>query len=307
MADAQEPRLSQYTVGLAFYDQAVDVGDVGGTSQADTNKSSFLRNLFCAAGSVKQAAVDMYQRGQRYTHCEAYFTMDGWTRAELARVRMPADSLNPDGSVKAAAAKNLVVAFSSFSAVSAAHISRAKGIQHIPGHPACQQSDGVIAMGRVFSSRKYQTLSFQVTPEKYHLAKNFALSQLGKPYDRYAASWRILVLPPSPTEKRWWCASLSHAILKKIGVLQWQPLNTLNVGALVYCASRSSRHDPNISRPHEAILVARAVGEMMFGPTLPPGKQYQTVRAAAWHATRGAVETSCHVVLPPVNVPASQL
>ena len=78
--------MSKFTVGFAFYDSTVVADDDRGRKN---DSPSLWRSLCCAAGSVRQHAVDLYQKGQVYTHCETFFPVSAFTPAELARVRMP--------------------------------------------------------------------------------------------------------------------------------------------------------------------------------------------------------------------------
>jgi len=283
------------TVGLAFYDNAVDLPGAA-TDMASTRAGSwsFFRALcMCGFGTAKARAAEMYQKHQRYSHCEAYFPFNAFTPFEMQRIRqLPPGSKTPTS--------DLVVAFAAFDTVPAADISRAKGIVHVPGHPSCLQTDGVIGMSRVFSSAAYKTIAFKVTHEQFCAAKNFALRQLGKPYDRAAASWRIVVFPPTPTVRRWWCASLAHAILKHIGILRWQPLNTLNVGAIIMLASKSDRRDANSARPQQQRFIHTALSELLFAPMYRTGQAYPTIADEILRGATRATEASCALMVPPV-------
>ena len=162
-------------------------------------------------------------------------------------------------------------------------------------------------MGRPFSSAAYETFMFPVPHEVFYRAKDAAMQQLGKPYDRASASWRILIRPPSPTTKAWWCASLSHYILKQIGVAKYQPLNTLGVSALVFVASKTIKKDNLAVRPIVDRQLVQGLQHALFASAVPYDQRFAMVRSAVQLATRNAVETSCQVTVPPHQTPVTHL
>ena len=273
-------------IGLIFFDTYVP--DYSSPEEA---KPSICQQILCGAGAMRARLANAYQDTRRYIHCEVYFPKTAFTPEELARIRppekmRPGESPTPDS--------DLVVAFASFNNVPTRDIARAKGVT------TTRQNHGTIGMLRAFTSPKYKSLTLRVSAEQFVAAKNFAMNQLGKPYDHSAASWRILLFPPAPSTSRYWCASLAHAILKKAGFLTWQPLNTLDVTKIVVLVSKSKRVEGSVAHPRQMRLTAQIMTDSWFGPThptgvIPPGTFQQMAKDA-----RAAIDASCNAAVPPV-------
>lgn len=294
--------MDRTTIGLAFFDTYVDIDSVIGVPDAAAQAAGAgagrtappscgpLHGLLCGVGAAKQRVINAYQSTKRYTHCEVYFPKSVFTRAELARIIHP-----PPHIMSGVHESDMVVAFAAFSDVRPEDIARAKGIPF--NRATCKQSHGVVAMMRTFTSPKYKTLTISVDVAAFNRTRAFALNQLGRPYDFSAASWRIVLFPPAPTTRRYWCASLAHAILKHASLLRWQPLNTLDVTKIVTLVNLSGRIDYNRGRPRQM----RLTRELFVGLLFPPSHGIGTTRDTVGEIIQGAraiAADSCQTAIP---------
>lgn len=183
------------------------------------------KRAWCSMLSWRQWMIDMYQSTQDNTHVEVAFLLESLPPGHLDRVRQKARETGKDDTLQAGMGRgrpvdmnNCVLAFAAFG------------------------DGGVTPVLRPFSNKAYQFLHLRVTRTEYHEALNFATDQIGKPFDPKGASWRLMIRPVYPTHKRWWCASLSHAILKRAGMLVHYPLNTLDVDDVVRLVTTTHEH-----------------------------------------------------------------
>jgi hypothetical protein len=272
---------------VAYIDTSVDVPEAEDRRRhaASSKKRGWCSSLWgmcCSVSALHTKAAEIYQKHQRYTHCEVYFPKAMFSDAELARIGgSPPDTIDEN---------DLVVAFAAFDNLPARDILRAQGgdTRRPP------QRHGVVGMLRAFTSPTYQTVSIRVSERDLLRAKDFAMAQLGKPYDFAGASWRLLIYPPAPTHDRWWCGSLTHGILKKAGLLRYQPLNTFTVGHIVAHITKSEWVDMNTVRPRQSRLVGDVVASALFGPRFAPGMPYPGAVQQLLDDARTAVDTSCN-------------
>lgn len=128
---------------------------------------------------------------------------------------------------------------------------------------------GVKKMTRSFSNPSYHWTYLSVTDEEYTKAMNFCLGQVGKQFDSSSAGWRLLIWPPKSNDDQWWCASLVHAALIKMGLLKNFRLNTLDVDDIVQLLAKSRRVIPGKISPLEKFTVTQNCGRDMFGTNEP--------------------------------------
>lgn len=291
-------------INVAFLDTNVNLNmhDVEARGRGKARRINWCQsmwNLCRSCGTFQAEAAKIYQKHQRYTHCEVYFPVHMFSAEEMTRIRAlpPGTNTRPD---------ELVVAFASFASfdsveqVDTATAPRIHGGGKKP-YKRSVQRHGVVGMLRVFSSPSYKTLSIRVTQADLVRAKNFAMSQIGKPYDFSAASWRLLFFPPSATTERWWCGSLAHGILQEAGLLRWQPLNTLTVGDIVTLINKSPRRELNAARPRAGRLVGDILTAALFAPTMPTGMPYPSLPQEIFDDVLTAVDTSCRKHGPILN------
>lgn len=264
------------TIGLIFFDRHVRATE-------NVREPGILQRIFCGAGAIRARLADAYQNTQRYIHCEIFFKKEDFSEEELKRIRPP-DAAACDHEIHEG---DLVVAFAAFNNVSRADIARAKGVK------STRQKHGVIGMLRSFASGNYKSLSLRVTDEQFFAAKNFAMRQLGKPYDHAAASWRILIFPPAPSHRRYWCASLAHAILQQCGFLKWNPLNTLDVSNIVSLMSKSRFLEKNSTHPSQRRSELDVLRAIWFVPTKPTGELPDGLLLQIQAEMKEAISESC--------------
>jgi hypothetical protein len=187
-------------------------------------KERATRSL-CSVRSWRMRMIDMYNSRQENTHVEVAFPLDTLPAGHLDFVRRRAREVGKDENLQAGLGNSgkgqvdtseCVLAFAAFG-----------------------EGRGVEPVLRPFSNKAYQFLHLRVTRQQYTEALLFATKQIGKPFDSDGASWRLMVWPVAPTHKRWWCASLSHAILKRAGLLLYYQLNTLDVDDVVRYVKQS--------------------------------------------------------------------
>ncbi len=212
----------------------------------------------CSVRSWKDRLIDMYSNRQENTHVEVAFPLNALTQAQRQAygVRVP----------KGVSIEECVLAFGAFS------------------------NKGVVATARPFSNPGYRFIHVAVRRVEFTRALNFALKQNKKPYDSAGASWRLMVWPSPPTYKRWWCASLTHAILKKVGMLRHYMLNSLDVDDIVKLVKHSGRRRQAMT-PRGLNLAKTSVAEKFFGAYPARSIAGEIVTDVA-----DAVEASCRQV-----------
>lgn len=212
----------------------------------------------CTARAWRDRFIEMYSARQQYTHVEIVFPLDSLTPDERAKYRVKTPKGFP--------ISECVLAFAAFS------------------------DRGVTVMARPFTNKGYQFREIQVTRDQVNRALAFALKQVGRPYDSVGASWRLLVWPSAPTRERWWCASLTHAILQRVGVLKNYPLNTLDVDDIVHLVKQSSRAKAGTT-PHGLSIAKRSVEAQLFD-----AYPSRNVAGEIAHDVIDAVDQSCRQV-----------
>lgn len=130
---------------------------------------------------------------------------------------------------------------------------------------------GVVKMDRTFSNPAYHWIYLSITDEQYQTAMRFCEGQLGKPYDYNAAGWRLALWPPAAGGNSWWCASLVHAVLQKVGLLVHHQINTLDVDDVVETVKRSRRVIKVGMSPAELSTALVASEADLFGVPLTAG------------------------------------
>lgn len=167
----------------------------------------------CTPRGVWERMVAKYNSWQKYIHCEVAFPFDAVRQAR----RKPGSSkalmiLDSRGSK----AEENVVAFASF------------------------KHTGVKKIERSFSNKAYRYYTLKLTRTEFDKALRFAARCRGMPYDD-AASARVVCWPPASDGTKWWCASLTHAILQRAGFLKNYALNTLDVDDIEKLMRRHNR------------------------------------------------------------------
>ena len=185
----------------------------------------------CTIRSWRDRMIDMYSSHQENTHVEVAFPLSALTDAQRRahNVKMP----------KGIPVSDCVLAFGAFS------------------------DRGVVATARPFSNPGYRFMHMTVRRDEFVSALDFALRQNGKEYDPVGASWRLMVWPAAPTRRRWWCASLTHAILQKAHILRNYPLNTLDVDDIVNLTKNSGRRTRGMT-PRSRNLAKDSVAAQLF-------------------------------------------
>ena len=206
-----------------------------------------------SAASWRDRLIDAYSAQQTNTHVEVAFPLSALTAAQLKAYDVAA----PRG----ATVDECVLAFGAFS------------------------DRGVTVSARPFSNAGYRFLYISVQRAEFDAALRFALAQVGRAYDRGGASWRLLVWPAPPTRRRWWCASLAHAILQKAGMLAHYPLNSLDVDDIVAIIGRSGRLYRGMT-PRSRNIAADDVAARLFGASPVPAR-------LAGALVADAVDASC--------------
>jgi hypothetical protein len=182
------------------------------------------KRSLCSARSWRMWMIDMYNSRQENTHVEIAFPLDTLPQGHLDYVRQRAREVGKDENLQAGLGKR-----------------RSDTSECVLAFAAFGEGRGVEPVLRPFSNPAYQFLHLRVSRQEYMTALDFATKQIGKPFDSAGASWRLMVWPVAPTHKRWWCASLSHAILKRAGMLLYYQLNTLDVDDVVRYVKQSKR------------------------------------------------------------------
>lgn len=183
----------------------------------------------CSFSGWRERVIDMYSSRQEFTHTEIVFRID--TLPEAIRRKYCRRARETD-----------VLAI------------------------AAQGDRGAVAVARPFSNQGYAYFTISCTLAQYNRALHFALKQVGKPYDTAGASYRLLIFPAAPTTERWWCASLCHAILRKVGLLTYYPLNTLDVDNIVKLVIKGARERRRhaMAAPHHFRYAEREVTNALF-------------------------------------------
>lgn len=184
------------------------------------------RSCFSIHG-LRERAIDKYSEYQRYTHTEIVFRLDALSPDVHARYARHARS----GDVLAIAAYG------------------DKGVEIKP---------------RPFTNDAYQYITLSCSASQFRRALEFAIDQSGKPYDAAGASWRLMLFPSAPTTSAWWCASLTHGILQKAGMLKTYPLNSLDVDNIVTLIEKSSRKRVSIPVQRHLIEAIQRVEADIF-------------------------------------------
>lgn len=221
----------------------------------------------CSVRSWKDRMVDVYSSRQENTHVEVAFPLSALTpdqRREYG-VKIP----------KSVPVEDCVLAFGAFS------------------------DRGVVATARPFSNPGYRFIHMTVRRAEFTGALQFALNQNGKPYDAVGASWRLMVWPAAPTRKRWWCASLTHAILKKAGMLTHYPLNTLDVDDIVAITKVSGRRNHGMT-PRGRNLAKQSIAAKLFGG---PAASTRNLAGELMTDVVDAVDASCRHMASAVPKP----
>lgn len=201
---------------------------------------------WCSVRTWQAQFIDYYNRSQENTHVEVAFPLSSLTDGDMERVRRKARAMGKNPNLMAGAKlrgvdeQDCVLAFAAFG------------------------DRGVEVVKRPFSNPAYKSIHLRVTRDEFLAAFNFAIEQIGKPFDSEGASWRLMVWPARPTHKRWWCCALTHAILKRAGMLTWYPLNTLDVDDVVRFVRASSRRMHAAMMPRHQRLAESRVTDRLF-------------------------------------------
>lgn len=199
---------------------------------AERHAEARVGRACCSVRSFRDRMIDVYSSRQENTHVEVAFPLSSLDEAQrrVYNVKIP----------NGVPIKDCVLAFGAFS------------------------DRGVVATARPFSNAGYRFMHMTVRREEFTRALQYALKQNGKEYDSVGASWRLMVWPAAPTRRRWWCASLTHAILQKAGILCNYPLNSLDVDDIVNLTKSSGRRNRGMT-PRSRELAKDNVAQRLFG------------------------------------------
>ncbi len=229
---------------------------------------------WCSVRTWQAQFIDYYNRSQENTHVEVAFPLSALTTGDMQRVERKArekkkyKNLMAGAQMRGVDEQDCVLAFAAFG------------------------DRGVEVMKRPFSNPAYKSIHLRVTREEFLAALNFAIDQIGKPFDSEGASWRLMVWPARPSHKKWWCCALTHAILKRAGMLTWYPLNTLDVDDVVRFVRASSRRIQAAMMPRSQRLAASRVTDRLFSA-------YPAERGVgdALNGVVDALDTSCRNIV----------
>lgn len=252
---------SRYVISVAYLNEPTEDESDG---DSDENMCIFPT---CSLGGLRYFAMEAYAKTRRITHCEVFVNPASMTAAQLQSVPpAPKTDRHQDS--------DYVVAFAAVS------------------------DGGVLCMRRVFQRHTYHTLSISVTREQFNHAVDFAIEQIGKKYDHKAASWRLLINPPKFTGERYWCASLTHAIVRKVGLLKYPRINTLDVPDIIRMLRMSHSADLTTARPLLERITNYAVSASLFAPTTSGGTIPAAVTQFLVDGCVATSERSSRVLLP---------
>lgn len=212
---------------------------------------------------VRRWLLNMYSERQTYIHVEIAFPLSSITQEQKAEFNIKFPHATP--------LSECVLAFASFS------------------------DRGVVAQARPFTNPGYKFFHVNVSRMEFQQALAFALRQIGKPYDHTSASWRILVFPPNPSTKTYWCASLTHAILQHANILQHYPLNTLDCDDIIRLIEASPRVTTGIL-PRTRTLAQNETNSSLFVSEEQVRKNQNAMVLDIFEAT----DATCRSVSSPV-------